>query len=314
MFYFVLNMSIAASIIGLVVWGLSKIRKFPQRVSAVLWLIPLIRMWFPYLINCRYSLLNMISSFISPIIVGIRDGSLLNMSLSDFLNIAASPRYILAIGSEKYWLIFTENRIERVFRAGAIVWLAVSVILLAVLILTYIRERKELLSNAQLSDGRYLSDKVTAPVVCGILKPVVILPKNADYSEEELEYILLHEKTHIRRLDNLKRLLVLVTACFYWFNPFTWLFVQQYFEALELSCDEAVLAKTKKENRKKEYAMTLLTGYEKSRSVYSGFGGAGLKKRIKNIARYEDLSIGAVIGFIVLGIVMAITLLTNPIK
>jgi len=53
------------------------------------------------------------------------------------------------------------------------------------------------------------SDLLVSPLTYGIFRPVILLPKTTDYSDEKkLEYILMHEYTHIRRFDTLSKLLL----------------------------------------------------------------------------------------------------------
>ncbi|MDD3024398.1 MAG: M56 family metallopeptidase [Syntrophomonadaceae bacterium] len=57
------------------------------------------------------------------------------------------------------------------------------------------------------------SDKIAAPLTYGIWKPVVLLPKTTDWTDEtKLRYILTHEFVHIKRFDFLSKWL-LTTAC-----------------------------------------------------------------------------------------------------
>ena len=61
--YWIFNMSIVASFMGLIVLALRKIRLIPHRVSVFLWLIPFFRMTNPLGLNNPYSLMSLISRF-----------------------------------------------------------------------------------------------------------------------------------------------------------------------------------------------------------------------------------------------------------
>ena len=51
------------------------------------------------------------------------------------------------------------------------------------------------------------SDRINTPLTYGIFRPVVLLPKNTDWTDEmKLRYVLAHEYTHIRRFDTLTKL------------------------------------------------------------------------------------------------------------
>ncbi|MDT8428749.1 MAG: M56 family metallopeptidase [Pseudomonadales bacterium] len=95
-----------------------------------------------------------------------------------------------------------------------------------------------------------------SPFSFGMLNPVVILPPNySRWSKSVLEDVLVHELTHIRRLDWLSMLLCHLVLCIYWFNPLVWLAVSKVDEEAENSCDAAVIRCGKSNT---EYAENLL--------------------------------------------------------
>ena len=64
------------------------------------------------------------------------------------------------------------------------------------------------------------SDRISSPLSFGILRPVILLPKKTDWTDEEaLRYVLEHEFVHIRRFDCVGKLLLIAAACVHWFNP-----------------------------------------------------------------------------------------------
>ena len=68
-----------------------------------------------------------------------------------------------------------------------------------------------------------LSEMFKTPVVCGLIKPKIVLPLTLDTGDEaKLASVLSHECTHIRRGDNFWRLLAAFTLYIHWFNPFVW--------------------------------------------------------------------------------------------
>ncbi|HYO91777.1 MAG TPA: M56 family metallopeptidase, partial [Pyrinomonadaceae bacterium] len=82
-----------------------------------------------------------------------------------------------------------------------------------------------LLNELQLKGSVRLlrSERTLMPIVCGVLRPVVLLPASADdWSEERRRMVLLHELTHVTRRDCLTQLLAQTACAFYWFNPFVW--------------------------------------------------------------------------------------------
>lgn len=89
----------------------------------------------------------------------------------------------------------------------------------------------------------YLSELVTSPVTVGYLKPIVLLPVAAlnNLSTQQVEAILLHELSHIRRFDYLVNFLISIISTFLYFNPFVKQFMRNIEEERENCCDELVL-------------------------------------------------------------------------
>jgi bla regulator protein blaR1 len=89
----------------------------------------------------------------------------------------------------------------------------------------------------------YMSELVTSPVTVGYLKPIILLPAAvvSNLSTQQVEAILLHELSHIRRYDYLVNFLVSIISTFLYFNPFVKQFARTIEEERENCCDELVL-------------------------------------------------------------------------
>jgi beta-lactamase regulating signal transducer with metallopeptidase domain len=62
-------------------------------------------------------------------------------------------------------------------------------------------------------------------------------------SERELNAVIIHEQTHVRRRDNLIRLIYELGLCALWFHPLVWISGSRLALYRELSCDESVIHK-----------------------------------------------------------------------
>lgn len=86
-----------------------------------------------------------------------------------------------------------------------------------------------------------------APAVGGVLYPRILLPIGIDrlLNRQELDAVLLHERAHAKRRDNLIRLLYEVSLCALWFHPLIWLAGMRMALYRELPCDESVIQRAK---------------------------------------------------------------------
>ena len=102
----------------------------------------------------------------------------------------------------------------------------------------------------------YNNDLAETPMLFGILRPAIILPVR-EYTDYEMQAILVHELTHLRRKDVLVKWLALVAMALHWFNPLVWLVRREIDCACELSCDEAVIQGLDGQGRR-HYGNTLI--------------------------------------------------------
>lgn len=105
-----------------------------------------------------------------------------------------------------------------------------------------------------------------APMLAGVLHPVLLLP--ADYSAqgEALQYAMLHELIHYKRKDILLKTAVLFAKCLHWFNPMMWYMTRLVERDTELACDETALTYLSAEEYK-TYGRTILDAVERMQSV-----------------------------------------------
>ena len=89
----------------------------------------------------------------------------------------------------------------------------------------------------------WVSEWVSSPVTFGFLKPVILVPLAAinNLSPSQMEAVLLHELSHIRRYDYLVNFILNIIRVVLYFNPFAKAFVRIVEREREKSCDEMVL-------------------------------------------------------------------------
>ena len=297
-FYWVFNMSITAALTGVLIMLVRLIKKILRRLMVFLWAIPFLRMTVPFGLNSPYSLMALLSQISTKTIIVYQPAEDLAFSMMN--SVMAADTY--------FPITYKVNVLETIFSVASVIWIVVSLAILLMLAVTYFTTLYEIKDSTHLRENIYLSEKIISPAVYGIVKPKIILP--ASYKDRDIDLIILHEKTHIRRLDNLWRMVAFVIVAVHWFNPLCWLFLKGFLADLELSCDEHVLAKLG-DARAKEYALSLLESGQGTTVFASAFGGAKIRTRIENILSFKKLTWLSLTGFAALIAVIFYVLLTN---
>ncbi|MBK5259749.1 MAG: hypothetical protein JJE51_09155 [Thermoanaerobaculia bacterium] len=101
------------------------------------------------------------------------------------------------------------------------------------------------------------SDRVSVPVVWGLLQPVLMLPASSvSWTRERLRVVLLHELAHVKRGDGITLLLTRAAVAVFWFHPMMWMLERDGRRECERACDDLVLATG---TRPSDYAEHLLS-------------------------------------------------------
>ena len=332
-FYFTLNMSIAACFVIVVLLLIRQIKSLPRRVVYPLWGLAFFRLIMPFSLPTSWSLFNFTGGLVKKLITVdiFTRGSALNPPLGpsiDALNpfmqgmlptptpdtdlLKMSAMNSIGIAERYTPVAYKTETLRKVFTTGAVIWAIIAAAALITAAVLYYLTRKELRNTIHIKNNIYRSDMLLSPILTGLIKPRIILPVTLDPDSAEGGMVIAHENTHKQRFDNLWRLLGICTACLHWFNPLVWIMLKAFFNDMELSCDEIVIRKMNTEKRK-AYAGTLLRFAEDQRLLVStAFGQSGVKVRIVNILNYRKLTIvGTVISLLFL-LVITVALITNP--
>lgn len=140
--------------------------------------------------------------------------------------------------------------------------------------------------------GVAVCDRLVAPVLIGVLRPMILLPHAAlcGWSIEQVEMALLHELAHIRRRDNLVIFVQRLAESLLFFHPVTWWLSAWINLERELCCDRLVVERT---GQPQAYARMLaaLAGADPGANLpVLAMAERPLTTRIRRILGMEDRS------------------------
>lgn len=308
LFLDVLTMSFTASYVILVVILVRLLlKKAPKSISYALWIVAAFRLAIPFSFESSFSLIPRNTVSITTIRqdntyqripqTTIESGTVGTIDINP-LPAPAAEAGIDPIGG----LIEILPYIWIIGMAALLVYSISSVLML-----------KRRLKDARLiGENLFEAGNLKMPFVFGLIKPEIYLP--AGLSKEEQNYIILHEKIHIRRKDHIIKILAFTVLAVHWFNPLVWVAFILMSADMELSCDERVLREMGV-NIKKPYASTLLF-LASGRYILNGsplaFGEGNVKGRIKNVLNYKKQRSWVIISAIVIVAVVGTGLVLNP--
>lgn len=193
------------------------------------------------------------------------------------------------------------------------VWVAVSVLFLAYAVLSFVRVKKKV-SDAVLFKGNvFQSEKVESPFVFGIINPKIYISYNL--KGERLDFVLKHEKTHIKYFDHITKIIGFMILCVHWFNPLVWVSFVLFCKDVELACDELVV-KNMTASKRKSYARTLCDmGINDKKEISAcpvAFGEVSVKERVKTALSYKKIGKTAIILSVLLCVSVAVCFMTSP--
>lgn len=129
-----------------------------------------------------------------------------------------------------------------------------------------------------------------SPAIVGVLSPVLVISDKA-MEETTLGYAVCHELEHYRKHDLWLKLIMEVTECTQWWNPFFYILKKEFTLAMEISND-VVVVQTLSESERVEYAAYIVkmarevSDYKPAFSLQlTGNRASNLKTRINYILR-----------------------------
>ena len=197
--------------------------------------------------------------------------------------------------------------------AVAGMWLAGAVVMGGAGLLSYLRLRRRLWDAIRARDGAWEHPAVGSPFILGLFRPKIYLP--VGLVGRPREFILCHERAHLRRLDHIVKPLCWAALALHWFNPVVWAAYILMSRDIEAACDEAVIRQLGSAV-KADYSKTLLalaTGGRIPAPCPLAFDEGDAKGRIKNVLRYRRPALWIVVVSVLAVALAAVCLLTDPV-
>ena len=308
LFLKIVNMSISASWVVIAVLTLRFcLKKAPKWVNVLLWGIVAVRMVFPFSIESVLSLIPSAET-ISPTVMMEQTPSVQTgvPALNHVINPVISGSFTPAPGA-------SANPLQIWIPVLAGIWLFGIAALFLYSAVSYWRLRRKVCEAVILRGNIYQSEKVCSPFVLGIIKPKIYLPYHMD--SREMDHVIAHEQTHIRRKDHWWKPLGFLLLTTHWFNPLMWLSYILLCRDIELACDEKVIRKMSNEQRA-DYTQALVACSVDRRLITAcplAFGEIGVKERVKSVMNYKKPAFWIVLASVIVCAVIAVCFLTNPI-
>lgn len=296
----ILNMGITAGWIVLAVLLVRfLLRKAPKWISCVLWALVALRLILPFTLQSGFSLIPSPEVIPQDIVVTVTPQI---QSGFPAINDALNP-VIAQQGS---------GFLKETLSVASRIWLAGMGLMLLYSALSYLRLRWQVRQSLREQGNIYICDYVRSPFILGVIRPKIYLPSGME--ETQRQYVLAHEKAHLKRLDHLWKPLAFLLLSVYWFNPLLWVAYILLCRDIEQACDEKVIAPMDTAH-KKGYSEALMACSVSRRTIMAcpvAFGELSVKARIWGVLNYKKPAFWILLVSVAACAVIALCFLTNP--
>lgn len=327
-FLCILNMSITASFLlaAVILLRFLTMKKVPKRIFCVFWVFAAVRLVCPVSVESPLSLIPDMPLVTERGFLGVEQrGSArdrvqgIPASMIDAEETEAGIDGVEAYGDTPVVNAAGNGQVKEkngmfFLKALGIIWLCGAAVMLCYATISYAKLHRLVAASAAAGEHVWQSDEIRTPFILGLVRPRIYLPSDLD--QAQAEYVLAHERMHLKRHDHWWKPLGFIILSVHWFNPLCWLSYILFCRDIELACDEGVV-RAKDEQYKKSYAEALLTCSAQQRTVNAcplAFGETGVKERIGNVMNYKKPAFWVILTAVAACIVVAVCFMTNPQK
>ena len=265
LFLKVLEMSATGSVVILITLLARFILKNrSKRFIMILWAVVAIRLLMPVSFESSLSIFNFIplkaQTFTA--VTKVSDADMPDNLADTKADHAADTRINLSQktinkgNKSLFWNLESADPLPGIKTTLSTVWLIGASGIAVYCFVQYAILKRKLRNARKISGNVYVSEKIGAPFVFGLFAPRIYLPDVLE--DHEKEYVLLHERTHIKHGDWLIKIIGMSAAAVHWFNPLVWLAFTLFERDIEMCCDESVVANMDADV-KRAYAMSIVS-------------------------------------------------------
>lgn len=303
------NMSITASWLVLAVVILRLLlKKAPKTVTVFLWAFVGIRLVCPFSFESVLSIIPSAETVPEAMLAGSDFNIDTGLSAVDSrINGYLDDRYIEGV------TVPAGNGMT-VMGVLSAIWLAGIAAMLIYTLISYFKIHRKIREAVPYNENIWVCDRISAPFILGVFRPKIYLPSAID--KQDAEYVIAHERAHLKRRDHLIKPLGFLLLTVYWFNPVMWIAYILLCRDIELACDEKVI-KTMGIEIKKPYSEALINCSLPRRAIAAcplAFGEVGVKSRIKSVLNYKKPAFWIIAAALALCAILPVFFLTNPIS
>lgn len=307
----IINNSITVSVLILVVIAIRFLfRKMPKWSVCLLWAVVGLRLVLPFQVESIFSLIP--SGEPVPVTIGLEQHPHVE------LGIATIDKRVNPIMDKSFGTNPEDgssvNPIQVYLWLACCVWAIGMAVMALYGVITFVTMKRKVRMSVPLYNKIYECEAIDTPFILGIVRPRIYLP--CGLSDQALESILKHEKTHLKRRDYLWKPLGFLTLAIYWFNPLCWVAYILLCRDIEYACDEQA-TRGEDEEWRANYCQVLLNCSVSRRMISAcpvAFGEVGVKARVKSVLNYKKPTFWILLMSLIAVIGVGVCLGTNPKK
>ncbi len=282
------------------------LKKAPKWVNCLLWGVVGLRLCMPFNFESALSLVPTAETI--PTNITVSSNPQIDTGV-DIVNNVVNPVISNAVAP---YPSYSVNPLMVVVGIATYIWVIGLILMVLYSLVSFVILKKKVSASVLYKDNIYYCDNIETPFILGIIKPKIYVPSGLN--KEDLEFVLEHEKSHLKRKDHIIKPISFLILSVYWFNPAIWIWYIFLCRDIESACDEKVI-KNYDTDSKKLYSTALLNCSTNRRMIMAcpvAFGEVGVKDRIKSVLNYKRPAFWVVLVAVIISFVLAICFLTNP--